>query len=214
MADYTTLITSEHQKPKFLALVSLLTGAIDANTALVKSLPDLFDIDNAVGEQLDFVGQWIGFSRYISPSIDSVFFSLDSATLGLDAGYLAGAYDISGVTVLDDSTYRRLLYARIALNQWDGSIPTAIASLQLAFPDNQLVIIDNQDMTMNIGIVGAITPIVQALLLRGYFNVRPCGVTVSYYYAPGTVGAPFFGLDYQNSTIAGLDTGALESILS
>lgn len=209
MTDYTTLITSEHRKPKFQAIVSLLTGAIDANTQLVGSMPELFDIDTALGQQLDFVGQWIGFSRYISPSIDNVFFSLDSDTLGLDAGYLAGAYDSSGVTVLDDPTYRRLLYARIALNNWDGGIQTAINSLQIAFPNNSLLIQDGQDMTMSIGIVGAITPLIKALLLRGYFNVRPCGVNVTAYIAPGTVGSPFFGLDVQNSIIAGLDSGAL-----
>jgi hypothetical protein len=212
--DYLPLITSEHKKPKFQALVGLLTGAIDANAQLIKSMPALFDVDSAIGQQLDYVGQWIGFNRYISPSVDNVFFSLDSATLGLDSGYLSGLYDSAGVTILDDATYRRLLYAKIALNSWDGSIESAVVTLQIAFPDNIIVIQDNNDMTMNIGVLGALSPIIQALLTRGYFDIRPCGVKVGAYIAPGVVDSPFFGLDMQNTIISGLDSGALETILT
>jgi len=214
MTDYIKLITSEHKKPKFQALVSLLTGAIDANTQLINAMPALFDVDIAIGQQLDFVGQWIGFSRYIHPAINNAFFSLDDVNLGLDFGYLAGLYDVGGVTVLDDPTYRQLLYAKIALNNWDGSIPNGLAELQLAFPNNTIVIVDNNDMSMLIGITGVTTPLIRGLLVRGYFDIRPAGVNITAYIAPLPATIPFFGLDYQNSLISGLDTGSLDLILT
>lgn len=206
--DYTSLITSEHQKTKFQALVSLLTGSIDANTQLINSMPALFDLDAAIGQQLDYVGQWIGFSRYISPSVSNVFFSLDTSGLGLDQGVWQDVNSSAGLTVLPDDAYRNLLYARIALNQWDGSISAAINILQLAFPNNAILIQDNQDMTMNVGVTGTLDALTQALLTRGYFNARPCGVQVTTYYTNSVANAPFFGLDVENSLISGLDVGA------
>jgi len=211
--DYTTLITSEHKKPKFKSLVSLLTNAIGSNTQLMQNISSYYDIDTAVGAQLDVLGQWIGFSRFISPSITNAFFSLDDPILGLDSGYLAGLYDSGGVTALDDNTYRLLLYAKIALNHWDGSLVNAIAGIQAAFPNNTIIIQDNLDMTMNIGITGPITPLIQALLVRGYFDIRPAGVLVNAYIWPDAT-SPFFGLDFQNSTVSGLDTGVLNTNLS
>jgi len=214
MTDYTLLITSEHKKPKFQAIVAELTGIIDANTQLINTMPALFDVDVAVGQQLDFVGEWIGFSRNIHPAIDNSFFSLDDVNLGLDFGYLAGLYDFGGVTVLDDTTYRQCLYAKIALNNWDGSIPKGLAELQLAFPTNTIVIVDGNDMTMMIGIAGLTTPLIRGLLTRGYFDIRPDGVQITAYIAPVPATAPFFALDYQNSLLAGLDSGSLETILT
>ena len=56
IGNYQELVTSEYrQSPKFMALVKLLTDAIEANRLIIESLPTKFDVDVAVGEQLDQV---------------------------------------------------------------------------------------------------------------------------------------------------------------
>lgn len=206
--DYTTLITSEHQKPNFLALVTLYTQAIAANTALVASLPGLFDVDAAVGQQLDYTGQWIGISRNISPPINNVFFSFDSALLGLDLGVFQDANSTGGVTVLDDATYRSILYGQIAFNSTNGSIPATLALLSSAFPNNQFGIQDNGNMTMTGIVAGTLTPISQAILTRGYLLPRPSGVLVTGYITSSAVGAPIFSFDSVNPMLGGFDFSA------
>jgi len=69
--DYLKLITSEHnQKPNFMALVSLLAQAGVDQQNLLASFSDLFDVDEAVGDQLDKIGQWVGVSRNLKQAID------------------------------------------------------------------------------------------------------------------------------------------------
>jgi hypothetical protein len=67
MSKYTDLITNYHAtKPLFFQHVDLSTRPLlDTSTAL-NSLITAFDIDTAVGVQLDILGEWIGRSRYVA----------------------------------------------------------------------------------------------------------------------------------------------------
>lgn len=62
--DYLNLVTSEHnQKPKYMAMIAVdVQGYVD-NQALCATFPALFDLDLAVGQQLEFLGAWVGLSR-------------------------------------------------------------------------------------------------------------------------------------------------------
>ena len=204
MSDYTTLITSEHaSKPKFVALVSLLTQAIDSNTQLVNSFQTLFDVDTAVGQQLDYTGQWIGITRNVYPSISSAFFSLDTANLGLDQGYWQGILDVGGFTVLPDEAYRQILYAKIAINTWDGTTNSALKILQNALPGVYVSILDNQNMSITISISGTLDALQKQLIEQGYFTARPAGVAVTY-----DIGSVFFAWNENTATQKGWNTGA------
>jgi hypothetical protein len=174
---------------------------------VVAGFPLAFDLDTAVGVQLDAVGLWIGQSRAIEVALD-VYFALDDPDHGLDAGWLKGRYDPNtGLEILADEQYRLLLRAKIAINHWDGTIPTAYQSLSAVFPDHVIVIQDYGDMSMYIGLVGAnLDSVSKALLTGGYLSVKPAGVRIVGYIVHD---GPLFGLDAQNTTIAGLDTGYL-----
>ncbi|MGV8597866.1 DUF2612 domain-containing protein, partial [Pseudomonas aeruginosa] len=58
---YQKIITSYHKhKPKFYDHISLITQPlIDVQNATAKLIDD-FDLDTAVGKQLDAVGLWVG----------------------------------------------------------------------------------------------------------------------------------------------------------
>jgi len=193
--DYTTLITPEHaDKAKFKAWVALLTGALDSIATVVASMPSKFDVDLAVGEQLDFVGLWVGVSRVqvVSATAIGNAFSWNVLGKGWNEAYWYPPYVSTTTTVvLDDATYRALIKATIAGNYWTGTaddmarISADIApSLGLT-----LQVIDNLDMTTRVRIVGAPSASLLRLVQIGKIPVHAAGVRVSHYMNTSVSGA-------------------------
>lgn len=213
ITSYLDLVTSEHRdKPKFIAMISAVAQAFSDTKDVVQGLPRSFDLDYAVGKQLDVVGLWVGISRFVLEPLVGVYFTFDAANLGFDEGVWRGPFDpVDGLVELDDETYRLILRAKIGANHWDGSIPQAYAILDPIFATigATVLIQDFSDMSMLIGVVGnPLTPLLRSLLLRGFFDLKPVGVRIRGYVFPSFPNAPFFGFDVQNENIAGFDTGA------
>jgi hypothetical protein len=212
LTDYTSLITSEHQSaPKFMAMVALLAQwAVDRRNMLA-SIPTSYDLDSAVGQQLDRVGEWVGISRNLSLPLTSVYFSFDTTGLGFDQGTWLGPFDpTTGLVSLPDDQYRILLYATITANNWDGTVPGAYDAWNTVFRPlgYSILIQDNQDMTMTVVLVGPSPDAVTlALFTGGYLNLRPAGVGITNYYLPSVPGSPVFGFDVETTSIAGFDVG-------
>jgi hypothetical protein len=209
--DYLNLITSEHRgKEKFEATVVAGVSPFSKLQAVMLGLPADFDIDSAVGVQLDAVGAWIGRSRRIDTPLVGVYFAWDDlASDGWESGIWKGPFDPdSGLVDLPDDSYRVLLKAKIAANSWDGTIPGAYAIWATVFTNSQLVIQDNQDMSMVVGIAGQPLSIVdQALLTNGYIPLKPEGVRIQYYAIAPAAGALFAWDTDESTALAGWDTG-------
>jgi hypothetical protein len=105
--------------------------------------------------------------------------------------------------VLDDATYRIYIKAKIAQNQWDGTITSLYAIWKYLFPVGSIIIADNQNMTATIFLSGSFTSIIQDLITNGYIVPRPEGVLYTYDFAE----LPAFGFDLDNSFVAGFDVG-------
>ncbi len=86
--DYKNLVTSEYQNStKFMAMISLVTSAYVQIQNLYAAMIPLFDVDVAVGQQLDVIGQWVGITRNVSIPIAGVYFSWDDVyTKGWEFG--------------------------------------------------------------------------------------------------------------------------------
>lgn len=214
MSTYTDLVTSQHRgKPKFEALVDLDASAFSDISELLATLPSKYDLDVAVGVQLDTVGEWVGLSRYIGTELTGVYFSLDDSTLGLDAGVWKGPFDPStGLTRLDDESYRLALRAKIGANHWNGSVESLQLILDHVFSEYQASVFagDHQDMSMSFYLVGMLPPpVIVALLTGGYLSVKPSGVQIRGYFKPSTDDTPLFGLDCVGEYVAGFDSGSL-----
>ncbi|CAJ0701530.1 hypothetical protein LMG19089_02862 [Ralstonia edaphis] len=210
-SDYTALITTEHaDKPKFMAMMAIVAQCFADQINVAQSIPAAFDLDQAVGVQLDAVGLWAGIKRQVKTPL-SVYFSLDTSGLGFDQGNWQGPFDPStGLTSLDDGTFRTLIRAKIAANSWDGTIPGAAAAYANLFngSGSYIFIQDNQDMTMTVGVSGAIpSALLRALFSGGYLPLKPEGVRANY-LVPSANNTPLFGFDVQNQYIGGFDTGS------
>ncbi|GAA5786153.1 DUF2612 domain-containing protein [Chitiniphilus shinanonensis] len=209
-AEYVDLIAGGHiGKPKFTEMVGTVAGAFADQNNVAAELASEFDLDSAIGAQLDVVGEWVGISRHVNTLLTGVYFSFDVDGLGFDQGVWKGPFDPdSGLTVLDDETYRLLIRAKIGANHWDGTMDGSKAILDLIFQgDTHVFVEDNQDMTMTVGVSGKPpSALFLALLTGGYIPIKPEGVRINYYIVTPTEGA-IFGFDLNNEYVAGFDAG-------
>ena len=161
MADvqrYLDGIESQHKgRPKFMASTERLLTKVDNGTSLIKDMPLLFYVKKAVGAQLDIVGAKVGADRRFPPiSIP---------------GY---------AELLDDETYRKIILSRIVQNQWDGTNEMFREIWDSTIGDMlNAKYYDNQDMTMDMRIIGQIEPVMLEMILRGYIIPKPMGVGMS-----------------------------------
>ena len=169
----------------------------------------LFDVDLAIGDQLDIIGQWVGITRNVNVPIDSVYFSWDEDyTLGWEFGTWQPSNAPASVTSLPDDAYRVLIKAKIAANHWLGTIEDAYKVWDSVFSNITILIQDNQNMTMNLAIVGGIVDsLTLALITGGYIPLKPEGVGIAEYFIPVNTG-PLFGWDIENNYIKGFDEGS------
>ena len=141
-----TLVTSKHwDKTNFLAFLTQHLIIVDAAKQLATKMQDYYNVETAVGTQLDILGELVGVSRYVNfePSVDS--------------------------PTLDDTTYRFCIKAKIAQNQWDGTIPGLYTIWYALFPLFLISVVDNQDMTCDINFTAQnFTTLQKELITNGY----------------------------------------------
>jgi hypothetical protein len=191
---YTSLLSSEYvNSPKLNALLLVLLRKFDDVTNCMVNLDTALDLDSAVGAQLDMLGTIAGVGRTLT---------------------FQPSFGVS--SVLDDATYRTCIKAKIAQNQWDGTIDSLYAVWYKLFPSATIVIADNQDMTATL-FIGGLPSSILLDLIAGYavggattgvirsslIVPRPEGVQYSF-----SVGAlPAFGFGSSPGFIAGFGEG-------
>lgn len=181
LTDYSSLVVSEHaDKPNLMAVLAAIVQPLVDGQNMLGSLQMLFDLDTAVGDQLDVVGQWVGLSRSLTIPITGVYFAFDTVGVGFDQGiWFVSGDAAAGIVSLDDSTYRLMILAKIAANTWDGSLGDANAKLLAAFPSADVFLVDNFDMTESFVLSGtAPSTLFAALVGQGYIQLKPAGVNV------------------------------------
>lgn len=218
LQDYLDRVTPFHAtRPDYIAVLTLLLQPFVDAQALLASIPHAFDLDFAIGVQLDAVGEWVGQSRQINTPLMNLFFSLDTLGLGFDTGVWQGPYaPPTGITSLDDDTYRALLYAVVAANRSDGTVVDTLAITQAFFnnpvisnPGTLLFLDDKQDMSYVVGIAGEIPGLLYLALLETdvFERLHPAGVD-AIYLVTSVNNTPLFGFDVYNQYVAGFDTGS------
>lgn len=192
---YDVLITSEHnQKPNFMSVVDLIVGAAADAVIATQSIIPAFNLDTAVGSQLDILGQWIGQSRNIPNVLVIGFFGFSEVSTGNPDGLqepfgeltnpsIGGIwYNIgqanSGTAVLNDIAYLTILKAKIVKNQWDGTLSGIEAALEYIL-GVACSVADNGTLNLTINVPLPVTPLEEALLDSLDLLPRPAGVRIS-----------------------------------
>lgn len=157
------LIIQYNNKERAAATIGLhVETLLDDN--IVCKVQDAFNLDTAVGVQLDILGKYIGVDRFYSSSGDLIgdFFSMTSyPTLGTDIevgmtdfanydtdeGGFTTYNDLAATQVLDDDDYRLILKLRIVQNNSDHSHKSIDDGLFIFFEDG-IVMSANENMSI------------------------------------------------------------------
>ena len=208
---YLARITSEHrQKSRYVAVVDTVTRPLFDLRTLLEEIRKGFDLDTAIGVQLDQTGEWIGRTRRLHLPLTGVYFTWDEDSVGWGEGSWMGLYDRkTGMVSLPDDVYRLLLKAKVAANHWDGAKEGAYEIWESAFADQGSIILiqDNQDMSIVIGIAGvAPSAVLEQLLTQNYIPLKPSGVRVAYYaVTPDSGDGSLFAWDCDSAALNGWD---------
>jgi len=156
---YLGKITSEHRiRPKYMAMVGAYLDKLQDIYDLYVAVLNAFDLDTAVGKQLDTIGQIVGADR----------------VLDFNPSYAESK--------LDDGSYRKLIRAQISTNQWDGTMRGLIELWEGIFGEYRIKILDRQDMSI-LAEFHRVEDLFEAeLISKGYFAPRAEGVMVNYLF--------------------------------
>lgn len=170
---YRRLLTSQYKtRPRLTSwLLWLLSEGLTFGSTLAEFV-EAFNLDTAVGAQLDTIGHIVGVNRLLN-------------------FYPAGGES----PVMDDETYRLVIKARIVQDFWKGNLDELYAAWSVLFPDVILQIQDQQDMTYNVVIMGAFTSLMRELIANGYIVPKPEGVRINLMTITDTSGLPLFAYD-------------------
>ncbi len=185
------LIFQYLSQPKARAQIGLFSG-----TALIDLVENevsaAFDIDTAVGPQLDVLGEYIGFSRVIPSQVPRDYFTVvdyndvqpqtgftdyTDGLINAGSSFYLYIFQNTSFYTLADPEYRPLLKLKIVLNTSDNTLYT-IDNLLWAFFGDTLVVYDQADMTLTYFVTGsasrtAILAVSQSLL------PKPMGVRIT-----------------------------------
>lgn len=181
ISSYIELITSEYaEQPLFNAFVQAFLDMELPIDECMEKFSELFNLDNAVGDQLDKLGSYVALTREL-PVVDQ---------------------DIP--SILPDNYFREIIKCRIRANFWDGTNEQLSYLIDQAFPDATYEIQDNQDMTLQIVMINPYAdPTLIALLFNGYIIPKPAGVFTTF----TIMDRPMFGWDSDSGFVKGWDLG-------
>mgnify|MGYP001416124106 CR=1 FL=1 len=187
LQDYIKLITPEHRfKPKYIEWISVALGMVNDLQNLFSQLNSAFDIDTAVGAQLDVLGRILNLSRNLpyQPQVSdgkNPVFSWGEDRTGL-GGWGVGYWLMSGLSpVLNDDYYRILLKAAIIKNQWNGTANSLLNLINKLFGNSGLLfqVQDGQDMSFTVIAFGTADPLTMDMLKHAVMIPHPEGVKIN-----------------------------------
>ena len=194
---YLNLLTSQYKtKPKLQAWMRVVLNVFQDINLCLASFVTAFNINYAVGDQLDLLGVIVGVNRTIR------FQPSNSVS-----------------PVLDDSTYRILLLAKMYQNHWNGRINSLYSIWQTLFPGGKFVIHDNQNMSATIFLTGTFTSVLRDLIAGYALNGATSGTIHNGYIIPKPEAVrynfefgqlPAFGLGEDNEYVSGFNKGYWE----
>ena len=181
VTHYTGLLTSLYKtSPNMNAWLTALLDKLNDISLCIDSFQYAFTVGSAAGAQLDIVGSEFGAARLLP-------FAPSGGTSPL----------------LDDLSYRKLIMAKLFAAHWNGQTASIYAWWPTAFPNTKIVIVDNQNMTVDVEIGGLTNSLWQEMITN--HMIVPETEAVLYNYSFGTF--PLFGFDQNTAVQSGFDQG-------
>lgn len=148
------LIIQYHGKPKARSMIEALVDQVLMNQ-LPQKIEEAFDLETAVGKQLDIIGQRLGVTRNV---------------------YLRNGDPVT-LTDSEFRTFIKLQAARMTL----ASALYDIQTLLINFFQSSLRVIDNENMTLDYFVFGESSTLISVLIKQDMLP-RPTGVRINAVY--------------------------------
>lgn len=163
--EYKKLLIIQYaDKPKALSTIESILAPLENVYETMYLLENAFDLDTAVGVQLDVIGKIVGISREVPFVLKKEYFSFDEHDFESPFGdrfkdIIAYPFKDKGEKdytdgILNDADYRFFIKAKIVKNYSTGKVyDEDKISIQKALDylyDGKAYITDNGNMTMNI----------------------------------------------------------------
>lgn len=164
--ETTNLLIKQYwEKPKAKAEIELQASTWEKARAFLAALDPAFDLDNAVGAQLDVLGRIVGISRSVPDVIPKVYFgfSINPINKGFASKFdqlrIGGPFYSKFSSAftdlqLGDSDYRFFIRVKASLNRAAGYLSSdkyiSIQDVVLAAFDGRAFVVDNLDMTLTL----------------------------------------------------------------
>jgi hypothetical protein len=235
LIDYYTnlLIIQYNGKERSRAHVANLVREAVAN-GIYFEVQDAYALETAIGVQLDVVGIYQDVDRLYTTNefLDDYFGFEDAADIGNLVNSIIGLddaaspdkegvfFDASEVIVnnfqLNDDAFRVLIKLRIAQNYGNHSAKEITESLEL-FSGNEIIFIDNYDMSITYLVGDSSTALVKAALQKNVFP-KPAGVRLEaisgnlffgFYDAANLSAAPDYIAGFNDAVAGFIKTGRL-----
>ncbi len=185
-----TVISQYANSDKMMNFIASFGSAMDMQQELDQFYNIFWNVQTAQGYGLDVWGRIVGADRVVEMSI-SDWFGFEEGNTFFDyepfnqQAFYSGQMLTEGFR-LDDTPFRQLIYAKAALNLWDGSVAQCNSILQLLFPmdpatGHYAYVVDNQDMSMTYWFNWAVTRVEAAIAITTHVLPRPAGVRVTYH---------------------------------
>lgn len=155
------LVPSENkEKPKFIDWLEVSTTAVDTVYTLANEMYDYFDVDTAIGDQLDIIGEYVGIER------------------------LLNFQPLYGPAVMTDDVYRSVIKSKISRNAWNGTNEDFYRLWEMALPGLPVIYTDNQDMSISVVALTDPDDYTIELVQNGYYQLKPQGVLFNFAAVP------------------------------
>lgn len=166
-------------KPKAVAWYAIarsLGGSIEAAAEAVRKS---YDIDSAVGEQLNVIGRIVVAPRSFigsTPMNPGLFDLTDGGEFGDDEAMFS-ALTIDQDGQLSDELYRLVIKAKIVKNNGDATIENILDGMNFLLPRADVLrVTDGEDMSFSIEFYGEITNLERFALLNAGLVPKPQAV--------------------------------------
>lgn len=157
---YLKRVTSQHSvRPQYMAMLGAYLDMLQDAYLCAASLDAAFDLDTAVGAQLDILGAIVGANRRLD-------FEPTNAS-----------------PLLSDEDYRTYIMAKITLNQWDGTLEGLQTLWESVAGSYDLTILDHQNMNITAEFSGMGSLFEMELLSHDLYAPNAQGVGVDYLFA-------------------------------
>lgn len=216
-SEYEKLLILQYSdKPKASGTISAIVQRFKSIFDIIEQFETAFDLDNAVGHQLDIIGKIVRISRNVEGVIPKIFFGFDGFTNTAGFG-LAPFYTLDQAqytdTQLTDSDYRFFIRLKIAKNHAKATMAddngSNLNAIVFNMFDGFAYLVDNKDMTVTLYVENS--PKSYLLPYAISLDLIPLPQAVGIKYV-STYGAESFGFS-NNPNASGFGVGQFSRIM-